>query len=99
VLGWDPQYLNAIVHGRAAPGATRQASLASQTALLAKQITGLRAEIAGLTQASYRTNMKLEMLIRRIDTLMGPPTRQASPAHGTSAAGRREGAGGRPPRA
>jgi lambda repressor-like predicted transcriptional regulator len=65
VLGWDPQHLSGIAHGKAPANLTRE------SLLLLKQICGLRADIAGLTEGTRRTGMKIDILIDRIDTLIG----------------------------
>jgi hypothetical protein len=67
VLEWDPQHLSGIAHGRAA-NVPRETSLAS---LLVKQIRGLRADLARLTESTRRTGMKIDVLTSRIDTPAG----------------------------
>ena len=61
VLGLDSQHLSDIADGR---------SSANATPLLEKQIYGLRADIAGLTEGTRRTSTEIEILADRIDTLI-----------------------------
>jgi transcriptional regulator with XRE-family HTH domain len=60
VLGWAPQYLGDIAHGRAAGNATDEVML---DALLVTLASGLRADMAGLAEGVRRINEKINKLI------------------------------------
>jgi transcriptional regulator with XRE-family HTH domain len=69
VLGWAPQYLDDIAHGGVADNAPSDVLLDT---LLVNLMSGLRADMAGLSESVHRVNEKTRTLIELL-------TRQASP--------------------
>lgn len=82
VLGWAPQYLDDIVHGRAARNATSEILLG---ALLVNLVSGMRADLAAFAEDVGRIDAKLGAFTdlatsaRRLHDQRGRGDRPSSP--------------------